>query len=256
MHDIILKAGTKNIEVVSCENPSLIVQGEELIKAIKSLLKLDEHVDKLGRIGFDTHILRLILDIDGLETEALKDEGNVDFLVEQIRNRTASFPGKETSVVSIRKEMDTEHQCFDIVIETKNKNVTDMLVIDTDFLNSPEFKLIYNLRKKVKSIGPPPYQIRKGNQENTVDDVFVLSQSVIDLAQKGINIQRYKGLGEMNPDQLWETTMNPDSRLLLQVKIEDAVEADEIFTVLMGDQVDPRRRFIQENALDVKNLDV
>jgi DNA gyrase subunit B len=80
--------------------------------------------------------------------------------------------------------------------------------------------------------------------------------TVISLGKKEFQIQRYKGLGEMNPNQLWETTMNPEARSLLQVRIEDAVETDEVFTILMGDAVEPRRRFIEDNALDVKNLDV
>ena len=83
-----------------------------------------------------------------------------------------------------------------------------------------------------------------------------LVDTVMEIGRKGILIQRYKGLGEMNPDQLWATTMNPDDRTLLQIRAEDDTEADLMFTTLMGDQVEPRRKFIEDNALDVKNLDV
>jgi DNA gyrase subunit B len=96
----------------------------------------------------------------------------------------------------------------------------------------------------------------EGQEEATVADRQELLSLFLTRARKGQYIQRYKGLGEMNPGQLWETTMDPEKRVLLQVKIEDAVEANEIFTVLMGDQVEPRREFIEKNALNVANLDI
>ncbi len=93
-------------------------------------------------------------------------------------------------------------------------------------------------------------------REKQLENMRALIDYVVQTGQKGLSIQRYKGLGEMNPEQLWETTMDPERRTLLQVKVEDAVAADEIFTTLMGDQVEPRKNFIFENALNVSNLDV
>jgi DNA gyrase subunit B len=110
--------------------------------------------------------------------------------------------------------------------------------------------------EQLSAFGLPPYSVKHGEETKLYTSIDDLLEQIYKLAEKGLTIQRYKGLGEMNPEQLWETTMNPETRRLLQVSIEDAVGADEIFTILMGDQVEPRRLFIQDNALDVKNLDI
>ena len=114
------------------------------------------------------------------------------------------------------------------------------------FLTSPEYREIKKLFADLTGIGLPPYTMENGDNKAPVEFAHRNSRVFDGRRQKGSYIQRYKGLGEMNPDQLWETTMNPETRVLLQVRIEDAVEADEIFSTLMGDEVEPRRKFIEE----------
>ena len=108
----------------------------------------------------------------------------------------------------------------------------------------------------MRAAGPAPFAVVAGERESSAPALATAVAEVLAAARKGLDIQRYKGLGEMNPEQLWETTMNPDTRTLLQVRVEDAVEADLMFSTLMGDEVEPRRKFIEDHALTVKNLDI
>ncbi|HEX6641157.1 MAG TPA: DNA gyrase subunit B, partial [Thermoanaerobaculia bacterium] len=128
--------------------------------------------------------------------------------------------------------------------------------INHDLLGQYEFRQLVKAYEQLSAFGLPPYSVRMGEERTVYTDIDGLLEQIYKLAEKGLTIQRYKGLGEMNPEQLWDTTMNPETRRLLQVTIQDAVVADEIFTILMGDQVEPRRVFIQDNALEVKNLDI
>ncbi|MGH7274133.1 MAG: DNA gyrase subunit B, partial [Nitrospiria bacterium] len=128
-------------------------------------------------------------------------------------------------------------------------------------VESVEYKTTLTLYEEIKKIGPPPYLIIYPEEGESASGGLARSpeevvEQILNVGKKGATIQRFKGLGEMNPEQLWETTMNPEKRTLLQIRLDDAVAADEIFTVLMGDQVDPRRVFIQKFAQEVKNLDI
>jgi DNA gyrase subunit B len=129
-------------------------------------------------------------------------------------------------------------------------------VLDHAFLSGPEYADLRAMKESFAALGPAPYQVKFDEEESTAQTVQQVWERVRQGVAKGLNIQRYKGLGEMNPEQLWETTMDPARRTLLQVKVEDVVEADEIFSLLMGEAVEPRREFIEKNALDVQNLDI
>jgi len=130
------------------------------------------------------------------------------------------------------------------------------VLIHYDLLSSAEFKQLFGLYRKVEEFRGSPLLIKEKDKETVINNEGELVDYIVAAGKKNVVIQRYKGLGEMNPRQLWDTTMNPDTRTVLQTRIEDAIETDEIFTILMGDQVEPRRRFIEENALNVKNLDI
>ena len=119
--------------------------------------------------------------------------------------------------------------------------------------SSEEQEVLRRQRVELAEILPLPARVDNGSMRHTY---LELRKDILDGAQKGYEIQRYKGLGEMNPEQLWETTMDPTARTLQQVKVDDQVGADTVFTILMGDQVEPRRDFIQQNALNVRNLDI
>ena len=149
--------------------------------------------------------------------------------------------------------LDEEHNLYTLTFSSETLGER---TIDWDLVSSADYRRLLDLHRRVRDFDKPPslcpptaasWPLRTGGNSSSTSWRW---------ERKPFTVQRFKGLGEMNPDQLWQTTMDADQRILLQVKVEDQVEADSIFTVLMGDVVEPRRQFIEENALDVKNLDI
>src|SRR5207248_847358 len=157
---------------------------------------------------------------------------------------------------NVRQKTDPETETPYVEFSVGGNGTGRKVKVNSELLSLYEFRQMAKAYEQLSAFGVPPYAVKHGEDEVSLARVDDVLEHIYKLAEKGLTIRRYKGLGEMNPEQLWETTMNPETRRLLQVSIEDAVGAEELFTILMGDQVEPRRVFIQDNALEVKNLDI
>jgi DNA gyrase subunit B len=143
-----------------------------------------------------------------------------------------------------------------VIFHTVKNGIRKQTIVDKKLMESKGFEELQKIHNQLSKIGRPPFYVVKGDISYEVVNLREAAQKIFDEAKKGYSLQRYKGLGEMNPSQLWETTMDPEKRSMLQVNIDDAVETDQIFSTLMGDDVVPRREFIEKNALRVSNLDI
>jgi DNA gyrase subunit B len=206
-----------------------------------------DFVQRLQNKGYPSSLLRILLD-QGVRTKAVFEEkGKLADLQKGLKK--GGFEVFDTY-------WDEEHNLFGFEIQASNERGERRSKVHWDLIASVEYRQLIQLYGEIQEMAPPPYGLTQKEREVTIDSEEKLLHSLYQVGKEGLNIQRYKGLGEMNPTQLWETTMNPETRTLLKVKVEDAVEADETFSILMGDEVEQRRRFIEENAIFVQNLDI
>ena len=250
----LMRQATTDMSVKSAGSDQ-VLDGKELAKSLEKMVEFKNYCDRvIRRLGGDSQLLQILLESLGGRKGILRQQGQTlrktfqdGDLMEKIQRAMMK------ARYEVELSPDEEHGLFALeVVAVSGVNVS----IDWNFASYVEFQKAVEIYMNLEEKLAAPFVSGENGTSEEVPTREALLEKVLAAAKKDLTIQRYKGLGEMNPEQLWETTMNPEKRTLLEVRIDDAVETDEIFTVLMGDAVEPRRKFIEDNALDVRNLDV
>ncbi|HNJ85339.1 MAG TPA: DNA topoisomerase (ATP-hydrolyzing) subunit B [Agitococcus sp.] len=230
------------------------VLGTALAELLAEYRSVQGTIRRMSRVYPDV-LLEQLLKLPALNSETLGEQATVEAWASklQIVLTSAADPSQRFLVETIE---DTEQHRFVVQIEMVAHGVPHSYRLNYDFFASNEYKRIAQLASKIAGLLEEGAYIKRGERVLLVSEFKQVWQWLMQESRRGNSIQRYKGLGEMNPDQLWETTMDPNNRRMLRVTIEDAIRADQMFTCLMGDAVEPRRDFIEQNALMVANLDV
>ncbi|MBM4289775.1 MAG: DNA topoisomerase (ATP-hydrolyzing) subunit B [Deltaproteobacteria bacterium] len=222
------------------------IANSDLVNYLKKVISQQNAMERFEKREVERQLLKKIIDLGLIDREILRDEAMVKLWGEELTGNGYQH----------RLERDEEYQTWKLLIFQPDENEANPWRLDWELLSGSDFQTLVKLRQGLTALRQPPYLLQEGTKKWEIPTLEELVRLVLEEGQKGLTVQRFKGLGEMNPEQLWETTMDPETRTLLQVNIEDAVAADEIFTILMGDKVEPRRDFIQNNALDLSQLDI
>jgi DNA gyrase subunit B len=249
-----MRQATGDVKVKSATTGT-VIEGRDLARALEQMVEFKRYSEKTARrLGGDGRLLGTLLEAFGGREGVLREDGVTLRAAYQDGDLMARVEGFLADA-GYRTELTTDEEHGLWEIETTADSGASVC-IDWNLASYVEFQKAVELYTQLEDRLAAPFIAGENGSSDQIPTREALLDRVLAVAKKDLTIQRYKGLGEMNPEQLWETTMNPEKRTLLQVKIDDAVETDGIFTVLMGDAVEPRRRFIEDNALDVKNLDV
>lgn len=232
------------------------IEIDQLKSFVNKFRNYNENLEHYDR-HYDSRFLKTIVEDGQFNTSLLKDKAGLEKFIsslnETLKNQNID---EEMRKYEISIEEDVKHLAFQLRVKVVSALKTKTLRIGTAFADSAEYADLKNQFDGLKRYMSSEFEFKTDKTTQTLKGLKMFTEHILADARQGAYIQRYKGLGEMNPEQLWETTMNPENRTLLQVKIEDTIEADQVFSVLMGDQVDPRREFVETNALNVRNLDI
>ncbi|RAU18020.1 DNA topoisomerase (ATP-hydrolyzing) subunit B [Nitrincola tibetensis] len=227
--------------------------------ALESLISRYRHVESLiARISrvYPSSVLSQLLYLPQLSVDSLASREAVQEWVDTLSTYLMDFVSSSSAWYGCSVIEDREHSQFIPQVILTQHGVDTRYTFDQDFFRSRDYKAIAELGAEMQALLEEGAYLQRGDRKYPLRNLGDGIKWLLEISRKGNSIQRYKGLGEMNPDQLWETTMDPDARRMLQVTIDDAIAADQLFATLMGDDVEPRRAFIEHNALNVSNLDV
>jgi DNA gyrase subunit B len=234
---------------------SVVLEHDELRRVLERVIQYQRRLEKLAQRK-DPRVIDAVVQASAITAETLHERSRLDPELERISEYFESRYPDILDQLKLLVENDPEHHAKKLIFRSEVNGSPRETVVDVGFLTGPEYRELLAMREVFRGLGPAPYTVVLEDGEVPTHTVQEMLKAVQEDARKGLGIQRYKGLGEMNPEQLWETTMDPTRRTLLQVRVEDAVESDEIFSLLMGEAVEPRREFIERNALEVQNLDI
>ncbi len=246
---------------LALDNASLVVSegappvsGAQLETLARQYTQVMTTVERLAR-RYNREVLEKIIYLQRVREDDLRRRDSVEAWFDELEQRLNDVQPTGTRF-QISLEPNPDNETFNARIVKRTHGIVGSHVLPAEFFASAEYDSMAHLGEQLEGLIGEGAYARRGERKHPVSSFKQALEWLLEEAKRGQSIQRYKGLGEMNPEQLWETTLNPDSRRLLQVQIEDAVASDQIFTTLMGDHVEPRRDFIEQNALQVSNLDV
>ncbi len=237
---------------VNAEAPG--ISGSQLETVVQDYRAIMRTFNRLSRLYPQT-ALKSMLSLPSLQADQLTDQAAVAEWCDQLDDQLAELSDNAIQYRCSVAE-DKEHSRFVPKVVVTQHGVDHDYLFGGDFFQSREYRKVTEMGATLSSLIEPGAYLKRGERVKELMDFEDGLNWLLDLSRRGHSIQRYKGLGEMNPEQLWETTMDPDARRMLQVTVDDAIAADQLFTTLMGDEVEPRRNFIESNALSVANLDV
>ena len=255
LNDFLFKNGIKDARLRGAgAGDDAGLTGDDLLGLLRKIRRYEQILKRFERRR-DTRIVAAWLNATDLDAHHLSDRAALDA---ELAKASAWIAERWVELLPVPWQIveDAEHAELAVSVQTRVGGTRRTSNFDHEFANSPEFVELRRLMADFRAIGGAPYVVTDDNGDTTLAEVSAVLEHIEARGRKGVSIQRYKGLGEMNPEQLWETTMDPANRTLLQVRVEDGIEADGIFEVLMGDEVEPRRDFITANALNVQNLDI